>query len=342
MDLKKNTNLGDRVIADCTEYLVNKILSETNTSCIVDSLDIMEDSYEPIPNYNLLIFVGGGIIKYKYQKFYDYIDKITNLAEKHHILVLFHAVGVEGYDNSDIKCMQLKNALNRSCVKSITVRDDIETLNKYYIANPDIYTKKIADSAVWANNVYHVKKTECNLIGLGVIREGIFESNGIDIERNKIFELWSKIIFELEQKQQEWEIFTNGWSSDMKFAINLMKYLDRESEIDSKIITPPENAQELINTIYKFKGIIAGRLHANIISYSLGIPSIGIVWNNKCKLWGETIGYPERFFEVNEFIPQKIVNQCLQSIDEGYQKTNKKNLNNTCYFSLKEALKKYL
>ena len=105
-----------------------------------------------------------------------------------------------------------------------------------------------------------------------------------------------------------------------------MKYLDREADIENKIITSPENAQELINTISKFKGIIAGRLHANIIGYSLGIPSIGIVWNNKCKLWGETIGYPERFFEINKFIPQKIVNQCLQSIEEGYQKTNRKDL----------------
>lgn len=342
LGLEKNTNLGDGVIAACTKYLVDKILAEINIPYSIDSLDIMEDNYNSIPEYDILIFVGGGIIKYRYQKFYDYIDKITAIAELHNIPVLFHAVGVEGYDSSNVNCIQLKNALNRSCVKSITVRDDIQTLKNCYITNPQIFTQKIADSAVWTKSVYRIEKKEKNIIGLGVIREGIFESNGLKIERNKIFELWAGIIMEIEKRNQEWKIFTNGWSSDMKFAINLMKYLNREAEIEKNVIPIPQKTYDLVNTISQFKGIIAGRLHANIISYSLGIPSIGIIWNDKCKFWGEIINYPERFFGINEFIPKKIVHQCFQSIQEGYEKTDKEQLRNTCYFSLKKLLEKIL
>ncbi|MDD7402617.1 MAG: polysaccharide pyruvyl transferase family protein [Butyribacter sp.] len=342
LGLEKNTNLGDGVIADCTRYLTEKITKECGIVCQIDSLDMMEDAYDSIPDYDVLIFVGGGIIKYKYQEFYEYIDKITEIADAHNIPVLFNAVGVEGYDASNPKCMQLKKAINRSCVKSITVRDDYDTLRDCYMENPAIVTKKVADPTVWTGTVFRKSKKDSDVIGLGVIREGIFESNGIDIEREKIFALWSGIITQLEKEGKKWKIFTNGWSSDMKFARNLMKYMGREEEIDKMVIKVPEKNEELVETISNFQGVIAGRLHANIISYSLGIPSVGIVWNDKCRLWGETISYPERFFATDAFDAEKIVKQCLQAIAQGYEKTDRDAFANTVYVSLKEALVKAL
>lgn len=342
MGLEKNTNLGDGVIAQCTRYLLQKIISELGIECTIDSLDIIEDNYNHIFNYDLLIFAGGGIIKYQYQKFYDYISKIIAIAEKHQIPVLFNAVGVEGYDDNDIRCIQLKNAINCSCVKSITVRDDIDTLLNNYITNQKIYIKKVSDPAVWTNIVYNKEKKESKLIGIGVIREGIFESNGIEIARQNIFEFWKNIIEELDKRKQKWKIFTNGWSSDMKFAINLMKYMDRKDEINQLVIPSPKTTMDLIDTISEFQGVIAARLHANIISYSLDIPSVGIVWNEKCKFWSKSIGYPERFFYINKFDARQIVNQCFKAIDEGYQKINKQNFADTSYIELKKMLKKFL
>lgn len=342
LGLQKNTNLGDAVIADCALYLVEKITKELGIMCQIDALDIMEESYESVKDYDLLIFVGGGIIKFKYQKFHEYIDKITLIADENNIPVLFNAVGVEGYDSTDSKCCQLKTAINRSCVKSITVRDDYATLRDYYMENPNIVTKKVADSAVWTEKVFQKSKKESEMIGIGVIREGIFESNGIEIERDKIFSLWSGIIEELEKRGEKWKIFTNGWSSDYKFAINLLKYMHREDEIEDRIVKEPKTSEELVEIISGFKGCIVGRLHANIISYSMGIPTVGIVWNDKCKLWGETIGYPERFFEVEQFEPACIVERCLAAIEEGYSKTNREEFAESVYLSLKEALSKQL
>lgn len=337
--LGKNTNLGDGVIECCTKYLLRKAFSELNVKCIIDSMDIIEDDYACIINYDILVFAGGGIIKYRYQSFYDYISKIIGIADKYHIPVIFNAVGVEGYDENDERCIQLKNAVNCSCVKGITVRDDINILKNKYITNERIYIKKVSDPAVWASTVYKKRKKETELIGLGVIREGIFESNGIKIERENIFKLWKNIIEELDKRKQKWKIFTNGWSSDMKFAINLMKFMGREKEIDELVIPVPKTTDDLVDIISGFKGVIAGRLHANIISYSLDIPSIGIVWNEKCVFWGKAIGYPERFFCVNEFYPEQITDQCFKAVSEGYQRVDRQYFANTNYIELKKMLK---
>lgn len=341
--LQKNTNLGDPVIADCTSYLVKKAAQELNIECAIEELDMMEEQYEALPDYDMLVFAGGGIIKYQYQKFYQYINDITRIADENNIPVLMAGVGVEGYDESNENCQNLKKALNRSCVKSITTRDDIDCLEQCYIERDGIETAQVADPAVWTRKVYQIEKNpESKVIGLGVVREGIFRSNGIDIGKDELFTLWSGIIHELENRNIQWKIFTNGWSSDMKFAINLMKHLNREAEMEEKVVPVPTHPEELVRTISDFKGVIAGRLHANIISYSLGIPSIGIVWNPKLKMWGERIGYPERFFEVEEWDAKQIVDQLMSAMEQGYHEDAREEFKDTIYRALKKQLKAYL
>jgi len=341
--LKNGENLGDVIINDCTVYLVRNILEELEyTDYEIISIDMMDEDYSIIDNADLVIFTGGGIIKYKYQKFYQYIDEITNLAKQKGVQVIFNAVGVEGYDENDDNCLRLRHAINRSCVKQITTRDDIDLLKERYIYNDNIFIQKVADSAVWTPEVYGIEKNDNNIIGLGVIREGIFKSNGIDLGLSELLELWSSIIKELESHGEEWQIFTTGWPSDMKFAINLMKYIGRDAEIETKVVKRPIKAQELARTISNYKGIIAGRLHANIISYSLNIPSIGIVWNDKCTFWGNNIGFPERFFKHDNFNGKTIVDECMNAIKVGYHEEHRNSYKMTVYNSLKHFLKQFL
>lgn len=342
--LKNGENLGDVIINDSAVFLVKSILEELQYSDYeIETIDMTEEDYQVISTADLIIFTGGGIIKYKYQKFYHYIDEIIQIAEKREIPVIFNAVGVEGYDHSDENCVRLKNAINKSCVKQITVRDDIDLLRSNYIDNNSIYTEKVADSAVWASEVYKVhKKQETHKIGLGVVREGIFRSNGIDIGLEELLVLWRDIIVELEKEKMEWEIFTTGWPSDMKFAINLMKFLGRENEIKDKVRENISSAKELVQVISEYNGIIAGRLHANIVAYSLKISSVGLVWNEKCAFWGMNIRHPERYFRYNEFHGVNIVHECMKAIETGYHEEDRELYKKTSYNSLKRFLVEFI
>lgn len=337
--LKNCLNLGDVVINDSTEYLIHAIFREINfRNYTLVSIDMTEEDYSHIEGSDLIIFVGGGILKYKYQKFYYYIDKITRMAEMNNIPVIFNAVGVEDYDESNANCKLLQEAINRKCVKQITTRDDLELLQSKYLYNGNI-SCKVADPAVWTSDVFKVqKKVNTNLIGLGVIREGIFKSNGINVGFDELVILWKNVIDELESQNIKWEVFTTGWPSDMKFAINFMKAIGRECDILKHVRPEPKSAKELVNNISRYKSIIAGRLHANIIAYSLNIPAIGLVWNDKCRFWGENIGFPQRYFESNNLDGRLIVKECIDAMQNGYKEYTREPYKMSVYNSLKRYL----
>lgn len=284
---------------------------------VSDEYAIFNNYYkEKIKNSDIIIFSGGGMVKYRYQNCYQYIDYITKIADKKDIPVCLNSVGVEGYDDKNVKCRVLKKALNRKCVKMITTRDDIMTLKKY-ICNENIYIDKVSDPAVFISDVYNIKKKENNkIIGLGVCRGRLFLDNKINYTEKQLIELWKKIIIELERRGNEWCIYTNGLEADNIFAQKLLESIKANGD-NIKI---PNSPYELVNIISGFKGIIATRLHSNIIAYSLQVPAIGLVWNNKLKMFGQNIGYPERFIEVENFDEKNIVDKMEKAIMELYEK----------------------
>lgn len=252
-------------------YIKNKYKSNKNTNS--DDEKITQYYEKNLKDASLVIFVGGGIIKYLYQDFYKYISLIIDVCDKYGVDIIFNSVGIEGYSKKDYRCQRLKKALNKDCVKMITTRDDIDLLKNYYIENKNIIVKKVADPAVWTYKTYNenISSTKSNNIGLGIIRSGIFKDNGINIGEEKQLELWANIIKELEEKGYNWQLFTNGLQSDYKFAKKILEYINVDDK--NKLVDMPKDGGELVNIISKYKGVIAARMHANIISYSLDVPA---------------------------------------------------------------------
>ena len=64
-------------------------------------------------------------------------------------------------------------------------------------------------------------------------------------------------------------------------------------------------------------------MHACIIAYSLDIPAIGLCWNDKLKLFGENIGYPQRFIEPENMNEDYALEELKEAIKNNYDKKNK-------------------
>ena len=285
-----------------------------------------------IMNSDYIIIVGGGLIMYKYLNLYHYISQILKYSKKYNKIVYINAVGIEGYDTNNRKCRRLKDALNYNCLKMITTRDDIEKL-KLYINNPNTIIDRVADPACLCSEIYNIKKKKSNTIGLCVCRENLFKDNGIDFDGKKMINFWKNLISDLNFNGYKWKIYTNGHKSDNQFAYKLAKELN----ISKNNVLIPKNEKELIKNISTFSGIIATRLHSNIIAFSLDIPAIGLVWNDKLKYFGKLINYPERYIEIKDFDSKIIIKKLNNAIDEGFMKTDKKYKT-----SDKEAIKKFI
>jgi len=299
LTFKDCDNVGDQIIEACSDRLLRLVLNDLGISdYIIDSLDIGTVSTDRIKEYQMIVFGGGGIIKYRYQNFYKYISTILSVANRENVPVIFSSVGVEGYDFKDYRCRLLQEALNRPCVKQITTRDDLDSLN-LYIKNPNVVTAFSADPAVYSSYVFGPSQSSPNkTIGLAVVRDGIFKANGLKWGKAEELEFWSNTIALLEKKGYDFRVFTTGHFGDEVFAINLMEKCGFDSD---KVIWTVNSREKLIDEMQQMSGIIAFRLHAGIISYALNIPAVNLSWNNKVALFYKNVGLSERALEFTEW-----------------------------------------
>lgn len=315
-----NRNLGDTVISECAKFLLQLALSnEGITNYQIHEYSMYLEDMEYIKNADLIIFAGGGFIKFKREKFYKFLPRIINTAQENNIPVFLNCMGVEDFDKDDERCMNLARALNSSCIKGITVRDDFDTLRNKYIIKKKDWIEKVLDPAAFSADVYKCGSNgNSNVIGLGICRRGLFvDYDHYEITEEFIRNFWMQITQEVEKIGYQWQFFCNGLYEDYCFALSILEDLGINRNVDDYICRRPTEGHELVEIISGYKAIIAPRLHANIIAYSVGVPSIGLVWNDKLKQWGSSIGCPERFLDATDISPEKVIFLLKNAILEG-------------------------
>lgn len=369
----ENSNIGDSIIADTCEYLVKNIAPDIE----VNRLNLFPDKklykrlnvrytysyprwkrvwkflkyklyslpWSPIYKHysqtlkgaDGVVFAGGGIIKHTLEAFWNPIYTIVNYCDKHNIPVYFNAVGIEGYDSNNYFSNLLKKILNNKIINKITTRDDIESLN-YYV-NDKSKIDIVGDPALWTKETYNINKQEkSSTIGVGVVRGKIFTDYGINYPEELILNSYVSLIRELENRGYKWQIFCNGIETDYDMGLKILKELGIKQN-EQNISKRPQNPLDLINLISNYKAIISARLHANIVATSLGIPTVGYVWNDKLKLFGKLIGCPNRFLNKEQFSDSTFVVDTLEeALQIGYDKAKINNLRNKTYEKLSEFI----
>ena len=344
--LYEDANLGDRIIFDCAKQLLEKQgcleFDKLNLSprlnffergiCILCALFAGErQAYRLLSRFysrlfvssvakaGKVVFAGGGIVKWSYQFFWAQIASVVRLAEKYGAHVYFNAVGVEGYDENNFRCKILKQALNSPCVRLVSTRDDIGILTSLYLSGSSIKTSRVADPAVFAGRVYGITRQPSDTIGVGLIRKDIFTDNLVAFPAEKVMALYVSFIHLLQSKGYGVELFTNGMPKDLELASQICK----ECGLNESDIKSPHEAKDLVHVISHYKCVVAGRLHACIVSYSLGIPAVGIVWNDKLKMFGENIGFPERFVGVADLNAENLLYQMEEALVKGYDEESR-------------------
>lgn len=295
--------------------LKRNYFSATTTYALKDA---QQYYYHEIKGADIIILTGGGLIKYKYQFCcWGTLSALLRAANKHGIPVWLNAVGVEGYDEREQACRYLKDSLHLPCVKQISVRDDITTLIDMYLdGSPQCECIKVADAAVWAGEVYGIKRNNnTDLIGIGIGREYLFYRDEIKYPIN-LKEFYVELIKCLLNEQKPFVLFTNGDKEDNATAIEIC---DTFHAIGKSIeLHIPKSDKHLIEIIAKCRGIIAARLHSCIIAYSLNVPCVGMVWNEKVAFFGSDIGYSNRFLRDYEMYPQEAITRMEEAIKNGY------------------------
>ncbi len=351
----KNYNIVSIDIGDynCRNYKVDEEIINKNNKIYQNEPDFIKDwknsknynyflenEYFKLKDLDLIIFVGGGLIKYSNQLYITMmIDEITKYAEVEKIPVIFNGVGIEGYDEKDMICQFLKKAINRESVTAITTRDDIDTLNYKYLSNKKIYTSLTFDSAIFTQETYNVaKNNNSDTIGLGVIRSNIYEEYSSKIDEEKLLKFYKEIIDKLQENKIKFKLFTNGGISDFKFIIKLKEYMQANDDFYDNVESATCNAYDLVKKISDFKLVVSCRLHGSIIAYSLGIPTIVLVWNHKQILFSKMINQESNFIQTKDFKSDIIIKKIKENINGNKLDLSKEK--ETAYQELEKPIKK--
>ncbi len=338
----QSKNLGDAVIADCAAYLIMKAASAVGLKKVkISNLDIKRQkdkaNLNRVRNSDLVVFPGGGFIKYKQESFPVDMERVVSRAEHYGIPIMYNAMGVEGYDAENEGSRKLVRLLESPQSRYITSRDFSDFLNETYLKDAQIKAKRFADPAVFVDEVYGVLRDEnSDTVGLGVCRHKLFEDYGISLSGEELIEIWSNIIERLNKEGIRWKLFTNGLLQDEAFLDDLLLHLGLSEEREKYALSRAETASELVNNIASFRSVIACRMHANIIAFSLDIPSVAFVWNDKLRFFGESIGCKERYL-VHEklFDADFVCDTLLKAEKEGYKEGVREREKSSAYESVR-------
>lgn len=353
---KNVDNLGDQMIRACDIALLDAVMKnlgfERETYEIVDCVAatvragylktrdprLLTEAEEAVKSADVLLFGGSPMLNFRYEHFSERTAVFLELAERFHKPVLFSALGVETYDEENPKCQAVKQWLNRADVRQITTRDDLASLQKY-CEREDIIIKKVSDPAVYTFKVYEPfcaekRRTRQKKIGLFVIRGKAFEDNGIDFSQEQMMDFWQALSEELTARGHEYEFLTTSSHADEAF-LRLFR-VQRKIPVE-KCVQTINKLEDLVYHITSYDAVVACRLHPNIISYSLGVPAVGIFWNPKIGFFYEEIGYPERCFRVDELDVKRIADQLELNMKQGVERDETYLI--SIYDSLFEAFK---
>ena len=269
------------------------------------------------------IVIAVGMLKFSTQNFSFIFTLITEVATSLGIPVFFSAASIEKPNDEDWRYHQLVDAVNMPCVKMITTRDGAEgvrRLSSGYIHNHDIKLDYVGDPALLIPDVYDVpvKHDKGNkLVGIGLIRKNIYKDYGTDsIDEESIY---ISLIRELDRRGINWVLFCNGMKSDYEMGKRILHKLDLPSE---KLLPRPLTVESYIRMIQAFSVIFGARFHACLTAYTLGVPIVGLLWDDKLRFFAKTMHIETLFCDVSELDGKTIADKMMMALDHGYDKSD--------------------
>lgn len=317
-----STNLGDGVICQTVEYLLQTYFAEIETIDVLDTsgkssfsegttvfykkgmLKKLANRWSPaalkesislkkreVPEYqinqiyDLAVYAGGQLIN---PYFLKQMEAINTLLKEKEIPIAYNAVGFGKFRSKQSQQRMLR-LLEDDNVTYLSVRDGKTQLMEAGVERT-IHT--VCDNAIFSSEVFQVEKQRSKIVGLGIMY--------IESEKDILISFWRATLMLLDKKGVHWQFFVNGSDEDYLFAEEILAL--HGCPADERYLKPrPQTPKELVETIAAFEKIISFRLHSHIIAYSLDIPSVAMVWDAKVKSFFEMIGYVERCYDYHHY-----------------------------------------
>lgn len=122
-------------------------------------------------------------------------------------------------------------------------------------------------------------------------------------------------------------LFTNGSADDEKrLSETFQDFVKAVQEVQPAAIVNrsprPLSVSDLITSVSSCSVLISHRLHANILAYSYGVPSVGLGWDDKVSSFFQSVGRSQYMVEEHQLATEKIAQLTLLCLDRGIDRAD--------------------
>lgn len=245
---------------------------------------------------------GGQLITGKGVFFPHRLATIASVARERGIPLFVHAVGVSdpaGWQEEAIA--HLEGAFRGAdLVQSVATRDRLSA-DHWSRAFGGITPSIARDPGLLAGEVYAGlirdagHRSGSKEIGIGVISAHVVDwfDRGLAGAVKPSLDFFADVGARLLEAGHRPVYFTNGSGEDEAALEALAEHVARyrpNLRRRARFLRRPATAAALARTIAGLDGLIAHRLHANIVAYALGIPHVGLGWDEKLASFFRSVG----------------------------------------------------
>ncbi|MBE2190894.1 MAG: polysaccharide pyruvyl transferase family protein [Alphaproteobacteria bacterium] len=243
--------------------------------------------------------------------------------------VAIYAVGVaKKLSDTAIKLFSVLTKNKKLFFVGVRDKESQDHWNGHFERKVDVMTR---DPGLLAYSVYedqikeHKKIQTQKIIGINIMHDRAivkYSESRHEITPNE--DLLYDVGIALAGKGHQIVYFTNGATEDevvkdkvkARIQTNASKHNEAISFVD-RLMTPTELAIQ----ISKIDVLVAHRLHANIVAYSMKIPHVGLGWDAKMDSFFKSVDRYNFFLPSEGVTSQQIVEKTLETMVQGIDET---------------------
>ena len=192
----------------------------------------------------------------------------------------------------------------------------------------------LIDPALWSKEVFAenlADQRKSGRLGLGVISAAALDEHLRKIRgpvsSADLIDRWIDIIAAARAQYAAIELFTNGHPDDFELANTVAAAVKSRLGYECNVARQPRLPEQLVQDISGYSAVVAYRLHACIIAASLGLPVVGIEWDQKVRSFFRDLDQESNCLAFESASPESILkaldNSKLQSEGAGLVEAKK-------------------
>lgn len=157
-------------------------------------------------------------------------------------------------------------------------------------------------------------------IGVGVISRRVAQRlatgpNAIHSTRRFYLELCRSLV----RRGSQPCLFTNGDPEDHAEMEQVFQAAQGDGELRPIVSAGdrPTDERSLVDTLARFDGLVAHRMHATIAAYSLGIPTVGLAWDRKLESFFRLVKRERYFIADPKAAPDIVAERMEEAVHSG-------------------------